>query len=178
MKHRVLITGGANGIGKASAQRCMAEGYEVIVIDREGDGIRADLSCPNQTAEALEEALKHGPITRLLNNVGTVEAATAQEQSLAQFDRVIALNLRCAMQCTQALLPSMTEAGFGRIVSISSRAALGKTLRSAYAASKAGLIGLSRVWALELGRLGITSNVIGPGPIATELFKQANPPDS
>ncbi|MEY3105690.1 MAG: hypothetical protein RJA72_1722, partial [Pseudomonadota bacterium] len=102
MKHRVLITGGANGIGKASAQRCMAEGYEVIVIDREGDGIRADLSCPNQTAEALEEALKHGPITRLLNNVGTVEAATAHEQSLAQFDRVIALNLRCAMQCTQA----------------------------------------------------------------------------
>ncbi|MBU3747718.1 MAG: hypothetical protein RLZZ613_1754 [Pseudomonadota bacterium] len=178
MKQRVLITGGAHGIGKASAQRCVAEGYEVLIIDQTGDGIRADLSCPDQTAEALEKALKTGPITRLLNNVGTVEAASAQEQTLAQFDRVIALNLRCAMQCTQALIPGMTDAGFGRIVSIASRAALGKTLRSAYAASKAGLIGLSRVWALELGRLGITSNVIGPGPIATELFKQANPADS
>jgi len=61
MKQRVLITGGAHGIGKASAQRCVAEGYEVLIIDQTGDGIRADLSCPDQTAEALEKALKTWP---------------------------------------------------------------------------------------------------------------------
>ena len=81
-------------------------------------------------------------------------------------------------QCMQALLPSMTAGGFGRIVNMSSRAALGKELRTAYAATKAGLIGMTRVWALELGRHGITVNAIGPGPIRTELFDRANPPDS
>ncbi|VVO32523.1 3-oxoacyl-[acyl-carrier-protein] reductase FabG [Pseudomonas fluorescens] len=72
----------------------------------------------------------------------------------------------------------MKEAGFGRILNMSSRAALGKELRSAYAATKAGLLGMTRVWALELGRFGITANAIGPGPIRTELFERANPPDS
>ena len=70
----------------------------------------------------------------------------------------------------------MTEAGFGRIVNMTTRAALGKDLRTAYAASKAGLIGLTRVWALELGPLGVTVNAMGPGPITTELFNRANPP--
>ena len=78
----------------------------------------------------------------------------------------------------QALLPGMKACGFGRIVNMSSRAALGKELRTAYAATKAGLIGMTRVWALELGRHGITVNAIGPGPIRTELFDRANPPDS
>ena len=91
-------------------------------------------------------------------------------------DAAYALNLRCAVQCTQAVLPGMTDAGFGRIVNLTSRAALGKELRTAYAASKAGLIGLTRVWALELGPLGVTVNAIGPGPIATELFTQGQRP--
>jgi 3-oxoacyl-[acyl-carrier protein] reductase len=88
------------------------------------------------------------------------------------------LNLRCAVQCTQAVLPGMKAAIFGRIVNMSSRVVLGKELRTAYAASKAGLLGLTRGWALELGRHGITVNAVGPGPIATELFLQANPADS
>jgi NAD(P)-dependent dehydrogenase (short-subunit alcohol dehydrogenase family) len=70
----------------------------------------------------------------------------------------------------------MKGVGFGRIVNMASRAALGKELRTAYAASKAGLIGATRVWALELGAHGITVNALGPGPIATELFNRANPP--
>ncbi len=69
----------------------------------------------------------------------------------------------------------MRDAGFGRIINMSSRAALGKELRTAYAATKAGLIGMTRVWALEFGGLGITVNAIGPGPIRTELFDRANP---
>lgn len=177
-RERVLITGGGAGMGAAIAQRCAQEGYEPVVIDRDGDGIRADLSDPESTARALEQALADGPITRIVNNVGAVFAASAQEQTLDQFDAAWRLNLAAAVQCTQALLPGMIEQGFGRIVSVSSRAALGKADRSAYAATKAGLIGLSRVWALELGEHGITANVVAPGPIATELFRRANPAES
>ena len=173
---RVLITGGASGIGAATAARCRAEGWEPVIIDRVGNGIRADLSSPDDTARALAEALAGGPITRLVNNVGVVVPNDAEHQTLAEFDLALSLNLRCAFQCMQALLPGMKAAGFGRIVNMSSRAALGKELRTAYSATKAGLIGMTRVWALELGAHGITANAIGPGPIRTELFDKANPP--
>ena len=178
MPDRVLITGGAAGIGRAVAERCRADGYAPVTVDRDGDGIRADLSDPDATARALREALDGGPITRLVNNVGVVCPAPLGDQSIAELDRAVSLNLRCAMQCAQALLPGMRAARFGRIVNVSSRAALGKELRTAYAATKAGLQGMARVWALELGRHGITANAVGPGPIRTELFERANPPDS
>lgn len=177
-KPRVLITGGASGIGAAIAAHSANDGYEPVIIDKTGDGIIADLSCPRQTADALNKALADGPITRLVNNVGIVCPARAEEQTLDELELTLSLNLRCAMQCMQALLPSMQEAGFGRIVNMSSRASLGKELRTAYAATKAGLIGMTRVWALELGKHGITANAIGPGPIRTELFDRANPPDA
>ena len=181
-RERVLITGGANGIGKATAEACLARGWEVVVIDREpaavGQAICADLSDPEQTAQALQTALAAGPITRLVNNVGVVVPALAEDQTMAQFELAVSLNLRCSFQCMQAVLPGMKAAGFGRIVNMSSRAALGKELRTAYSMTKAGLIGMTRVWALEMGQHGITANAIGPGPIRTELFDRANPPDS
>jgi 3-oxoacyl-[acyl-carrier protein] reductase len=177
-KERVLITGSAAGIGRAAAERCRAEGYEVIGIDRDGDGIRVDLSDSGATAAALSEALRGGPITRLVNNVGVVRPGPVEEQSFADLDLAVSLNLRCSLQCLQALLPGMKQAGFGRVVNIASRAALGKERRSVYAATKAGLIGMAKVWALELGNHGITANSIGPGPIRTELFDRANPPGS
>ncbi|MFF0990921.1 SDR family oxidoreductase [Kocuria nitroreducens] len=177
-RRRVLVTGGASGIGAAIADRCRADGLEVVVIDRAGEGICADLSDVDSTAAALEEALAGGPLTSIVNNVGAVFPGSAEEQTLDDLDAAWSLNLRSAMQCTQALIPSMKDAGFGRIVTISSRAALGKELRSAYAATKAGLLGLTRVWALELGRFGVTANAVGPGPIATPLFTEANPADS
>lgn len=173
---RVLITGGAAGIGAACAERCRADGYEPVAIDRDGGGIRADLSDPDETARALARALEGGPVTRLVNNVGMVAPAAVADQTLAELDRAVSLNLRCAMQCLQALLPGMQSAGFGRVVNMSSRAALGKAHRTAYAATKSGLIGMTRVWALELGRHGITANAVGPGPVRTELFDHANPP--
>ena len=177
---RLLVTGGASGIGRAIAELGASRGWDVVVIDRDpapvGRGLTADMSDVGATAEALDAALADGPITRLVNNVGAVFPASLEEQSLDQVDAAYGLNLRCAVQCTQALLPGMKAAGFGRIVTMSSRAALGKELRTAYAASKAGLIGATRVWALELGPHGITANAIGPGPIATELFNRANPP--
>ena len=177
-RERVLITGGAAGIGRATAERCRADGYEVVIIDREGNGLRADLSSPEATAAALEEALRGGPITRLVNNVGIVRPGPVEQQTAADLDLVVSLNLRCSLQCLQALLPGMKAAGFGRVVNVSSRAALGKELRTVYAATKAALIGMAKVWALELGAHGITVNAVGPGPIRTELFDRANPPDS
>jgi NAD(P)-dependent dehydrogenase (short-subunit alcohol dehydrogenase family) len=177
-RERVLITGGAAGIGAACAERCEADGFEAVVIDRVGSGFIANLSDPEATAKALDQALARGPITRLINNVGVVVPAGVAEQSIEELELAWSLNVRCAMQCMQALLPGMQAAGFGRIVNMSSRAALGKELRTAYSATKAALIGMTRVWALELGRHGITTNAIGPGPIRTELFDRANPPDS
>src|SRR5580692_11644451 len=178
IKERVLITGAAAGIGRAAAERCRAEGYEVVGVDREGNGIRADLSSPEATAAALEEALSGGPITRLVNNVGIVRPGPVEEQTPADLDLTVSLNLRCSLQCLQALLPGMKTARFGRVVNVSSRAALGKEQRTVYAATKSALIGMAKVWALELGEHGITANAIGPGPIRTELFDRANPPDS
>jgi 3-oxoacyl-[acyl-carrier protein] reductase len=177
-KERVLITGSAAGIGRATAERCRAEGYEVVGIDREGDSIIADLSNPAATAAALTEALRGGPITRLVNNVGIVRPGPVEEQSLEDLAIAVSLNIRCALQCLQALLPGMKAVRFGRVVNVSSRAALGKKRRTVYSATKSAMIGMIKVWALELGGHGITANAIGPGPIRTKLFDQANPPDN
>lgn len=179
MKERVLITGGATGIGAAIAQRCRERGWSTVVIDRAANAdIRADLADRQATGAALSEALSGGAITRLVNNVGTVCPNPVEMQTMDELELTVSLNLRCALQCLQALLPGMKQEGFGRVVNVSSRAALGKELRSAYAATKAGLLGMTRVWALELGAHGITVNAVGPGPIKTELFDQANPADS
>jgi NAD(P)-dependent dehydrogenase (short-subunit alcohol dehydrogenase family) len=128
-------------------------------------------------AALAEAAARHAP-TRLVNNVGMVRPAPLEETSIEDLAAVMDVNLRSAVLAAQALLPAMRDAGFGRIVNIASRAALGKELRTAYAASKAGLIGLTRTWALELASQGITVNAIGPGPIATDLFRRANPDNS
>lgn len=176
---RVLITGGANGIGAAIAKKCREAGYETVILDRAGDdAIHCDLSDSESTRAALEQALAKGPIMRLVNNVGAVFANSLSDQTVEEFDNAVALNLRSAFLCAQALVPGMREAGFGRIVNIASRAALGKELRTAYSATKAGLQGMTRTWALEEGKQGITVNAVAPGPIATELFMNANPAES
>lgn len=175
-KERVLITGGANGIGAAIAERCRLDGLDVLTADRLGGDINVDLTDVDATTSAIRECLADGPITRLVNNVGAVFPATVDEQTHEQMTAAWDVNVRTALTCLQPLLPGMKAAGFGRVVNISSRAALGKELRTAYAATKAALIGMTRVWSLELGQFGITVNAVAPGPIATELFEKANPP--
>ena len=183
---RVLVTGASQGIGRACAARLAQDGLDVVNIDLKAPPapvpretfIAADLSDEAATAKALAEALASGPITRLVNNVGTVRPGSLEEATSADLAAVVSLNLRCTIQCTQALLPGMKAARFGRIVGISSRASLGKELRTVYAATKAGIEGMTRVWALELGQHGITANAVGPGPIGTELFHRVNPADS
>ncbi|GAB3726415.1 SDR family oxidoreductase [Nocardiopsis nanhaiensis] len=175
---RVLITGGASGIGAAIAERCRQDGLEVITADRIGGDIEVDLTDAEATTGALRACLEDGPITRLVNNVGAVFPGPVEEHTHDQMTAAWDVNVRTALTCLQPLLPGMKGEGFGRVVNISSRAALGKELRTAYAATKAAQIGMTRVWALELGQHGITVNAIAPGPISTELFEQANPPGS
>ncbi len=181
-----LVTGGSAGIGRAVVERLAGDGLQVVSLDCNAPSSRArdevfievDLSQPQATAQALAQVTGKFAVSVLVNNVGTVKPAALEDVSIADLDAVVSLNLRCTIQCAQAVLPGMKSRCFGRIVSISSRAALGKELRTAYAATKAGLHGLTRTWALELGCHGITVNAVGPGPIGTELFHRANPADS
>lgn len=182
----VLVTGAARGIGRATAARLAADGLSVVTFDRNAPERRlpgevfipVDLADEAATAAALAEAVRGREITRLVNNVGVVRPGSAETATTEDLGAVVALTLRCPMQCVRALLPAMKAARFGRIASISSRAALGKELRVVYSAAKAGLEGMTKTWALELAPFGITANAVGPGPIATELFHRNNPPDS
>jgi NAD(P)-dependent dehydrogenase (short-subunit alcohol dehydrogenase family) len=179
-----LITGGARGIGRATAARLREQGVGIVVFDVIAPEdpvdlfVSVDLSDTAATAAALDQALDGRAITRLVNNVGTVRPALLEDSTLEDFDYLMALNVRSAIQCTKALAPGMRAAKFGRIVNLSSRATLGKELRTNYVATKSALIGMTKTWALELAADGITVNCICPGPTATELYIEANPPDS
>ena len=181
-----LITGGSgDGIGRGIARRLAADGFHIVTLDRvhpvtflpNETFIEVDLMDVSATDAALKKACER-PITRLVNNVGTVFPASLEATRFEELNQVLSLNIRCTIQCTQAVLPAMKDAKNGRIVSVSSRAALGKELRTAYCSSKAGIHGMTRTWALELGEYNITVNAVAPGPIDTELFRRVNPAKS
>jgi NAD(P)-dependent dehydrogenase (short-subunit alcohol dehydrogenase family) len=185
MTEFAVVTGGSRGIGAAVAERLREDGYGIIVVDRLPPEhgwadvfVEADLEDVGEAARRLGAACDGKEVTCLVNNAGIVAPATLEDTTMADVNRVFAINLRAAIACAQQVLPSMKAAGHGRIVNISSRAALGKELRTAYSASKAGLIGLTKSWALELAEHKITVNAIGPGPIRTALFEDANPADA
>ncbi len=177
----VLVTGGSRNIGRAIVERLHADGYVPVILDlaepeaNPGEFHRVDLSRPEEIARTLAAVVARHPVTRIVNCVGVVKPATLENTTIADFDTVMALNIRCAVQCVQALLPGMRAGKFGRIVSISSRTALGKEMRTAYSASKAALHGVTKTWALELAAHGITANAVAPGTIETTAFYENNP---
>jgi NAD(P)-dependent dehydrogenase (short-subunit alcohol dehydrogenase family) len=168
---RALVTGAARGIGAAIAERLRADGLEVVTLDR-------DPGCDLQVDLASGELPDMGSIDVCVSNAAITDTvAPAHRMSEEQWSRDIDVNLTGAFRAVQACLPGMRERGFGRVVVISSGAATaGLPGQVAYAASKAGLLGMVKTIAAENVGRGITANAILPGVIATEKVR-AMPPD-
>ncbi|MEG0973859.1 MAG: SDR family oxidoreductase [Comamonas sp.] len=184
MPTRALVTGGSKGIGRAIVERLCEDGYEVINLDLQPPAsilsneqhYKVDVSDQASLVSCLQTVLKSGYVTRLVNNAAIVRPGSVEHVSCDDLHAVMRVNLDASVACAKALIPGMQALGGGRIVNISSRAALGKSARIAYASSKAALHGFSKALALEVAAHNITVNAVGPGPIATELFEQVNPP--
>lgn len=178
-----LVTGGSAGIGAAIRRDLLAAGYTVISLDREPcpdpvPGLHShviDLSDSTATAALAQRIAAAHPVTTLVHNAGVIRPALLGEVQLEDYELLSRLHVGALITLGQAFLPAMKAAGFGRIVTISSRAVLGLETRTSYAATKAAQIGLTRTWAMELGRFGITVNAIAPGPVLTPQFRGAVP---
>ena len=187
----VIVTGGAGGIGLATARRFAQEGCRVASWDvkdgeaQEGGGIfqKVDVTSAASVESAVEDvAARLGAVYVLVNNAGILrdgqlvkykDGALAGVMSDEQFDAVIGVNLKGVFTCTRAVVPRMIQSGGGVILNASSVVGLyGNFGQTNYVATKAGVIGMTKVWARELGKYQIRVNAVAPGFIATEMVKQ------
>lgn len=181
-----IVTGGGRNIGQAISQRLRADGYRVFALDivapedaaLRADAVEVDLTDVVATRNAVTVIADAHPVSCLINNVGLVAPAPIDAVRMEDFDRLMHLNLRTAIVCTQTLLLHMRASGGGRIVFNTSRVTKGKFDRTLYSATKGAAQSMARTWALELGKDGITVNCVAPGPIATTAFWANNPPDA
>jgi NAD(P)-dependent dehydrogenase (short-subunit alcohol dehydrogenase family) len=178
-----IVTGGSAGIGAEICQQMLADGFEVISLARRAPAfshprmhsVEVDLADRAATAQAAREAVERFNPDTLVHNAGVILPARLEEVNLDDLDTLVSIHLAAAIILMQAMLPSMKERGFGRIVLLSSRGALGLATRTSYAATKSGMFGMARTWALETAPHGITVNVVAPGPVQTDMFHEIIP---
>lgn len=172
----VLITGAASGIGLATAQRFYGNGNQVVTWDLKpgpaGDFYSVDVTntanVKTATAQVIE---RYGRIDVLINNAGLLRDAQLHKMTDEQFDSLLSVNLRGVFACTRAVVPHMIRQKNGVILNASSVVGLyGNFGQTNYVASKAGVIGMTKVWARELGKYNIRVNAVAPGFIATEMI--------
>jgi 3-oxoacyl-[acyl-carrier protein] reductase len=182
-----IVTGAARGIGAAIAKRLAADGNAVAVVDLDEEAghpvvsdivaaggralaVGADVSDETAVASAVERvAAELGGPTILVNNAGITRDNLLFKMTVSDWDAVMNVHVRGSFLMARAVQSHMVDAKFGRIVSLSSTSALGNRGQSNYSAAKAALQGLTKTWAIELGRFGITANAIAPGFIETEM---------
>ena len=187
MARVAIVTGAARGIGAATAQRLAADGFDVAVIDLEesackatvdgigqaghrGLAVGADVSDSDAvTAAVARVADELGPPSVLVNNAGVIRDNLLFKMTDADWDTVMNVHLRGAFLMSRAAQKHMTDAGWGRIVNLSSSSALGNRGQANYSAAKAGLQGFTKTLAVELGPFGVTVNAVAPGFIVTEM---------
>ncbi|MFS0876942.1 3-oxoacyl-ACP reductase FabG [Solibacillus isronensis] len=183
-----IITGGAGGIGLAAVKRFLEEGAKVAIVDydkQQGEKIEAelgenvaffaiDVSKLADVKEMVEQVVdRFGKIDILINNAGITRDATLVKMSEEDFEKVIQINLNGVYYCTQAVAPHMIAQGSGKIISTSSVSGVyGNFGQTNYAATKAGIIGMTKTWAKELGRKGINVNAVAPGFTATPMVEK------
>jgi 3-oxoacyl-[acyl-carrier protein] reductase len=179
-----IVTGGSAGIGAAICRAMIEAGHEAVSLDRRKPdwshsalhSLQVDLSDADATRQAAESVARQHAIAFVIHNAGVIRPSMLPEVRQEDLRELTQLHLGAAILIVQAALPGMRERKFGRIVLISSRAALGLPTRTAYSATKAGMIGMARTWALELAPFDITVNVVAPGPVGdTEMFREVIP---
>jgi 3-oxoacyl-[acyl-carrier protein] reductase len=172
----VLVTGGNRGIGLATARMLAAQGHRVAVTSRSGEvegllTVKCDVTSPQEVEAAFDAAeAEHGPVEVLVSNAGVTDDQLLLRLSEESFARVLDTNLTASYRLAKRASRSMLRARFGRLLFVSSVVGLsGGAGQASYAASKAGLVGFSRSLARELGGRGITSNVVAPGFVDTDM---------
>lgn len=182
-----VVTGGSAGIGATICRRMIGAGYDVVSVARRKpdwsdpalQAVEVDLTDAAATAQAAASLARQFAIGTVVHNAGVIRPNLLPDVRQQDLDDLTRLHLGAAILIVQAALPGMRERKYGRIVLISSRAALGLPTRTIYSATKAGMIGMARTWALELAPSGITVNVVAPGPIEdTEMFGEVMQPGS
>lgn len=176
--HTAIVTGGSAGIGAEISRQLLEAGYNVVSMARRDPdfthprlhSVKVDLLDAAATSAAAAQVAGEFQVSHLIHNAGVIWPNLLEDVTLDELQGLTQIHLGCAISLAQACLPSMKAQNFGRIVLMSSRGALGLQTRTAYSATKSGMIGMARTWALELAPKGITVNVVAPGPIQTDMF--------